>query len=174
MTTCHWSSVRKLRLAIVAAVSAHDVALFAHLLGVLLLVSGIVVAGVGQRLARRSGTVAEIATLLRVARVGVLLAAPGALVVILAGAWLVDLDGLGWHTSWLMAALALLAISFVLGALGGRRPRHARELAERLRDAGEAVTPELVRMLADRWSALANALSGLTMLGVLWLMVAKP
>jgi uncharacterized membrane protein len=65
-------------------------------------------------------------------------------------------------------------IALVLGAAGGRRPRHARELAERLRDAGDDITPELRRLLTDRWSARANLASAATMLGVLWLMVAKP
>jgi uncharacterized membrane protein len=152
----------------------HDVALFLHLLGVLTLVAGIAVASVAQALARRASGAAEIAGILRAARAGVLLAAPGAVLVIGAGAWLVHLDGLGWGTPWLDNALALLAIALVLGAAGGRRPRHARELAERLRDGGEDITPELRRLLEDRWSALANLASTAAMLGVLWLMVAKP
>jgi uncharacterized membrane protein len=95
-------------------------------------------------------------------------------VLIGAGAWLVDLDGLGWDTPWLDEAIALLAIALILGAAGGRRPRHARELAEQLRDAGDDVTPELRRLLKDRWSALANLASAAALLGVLWLMVARP
>jgi hypothetical protein len=65
------------------------------------------------------------------------------------------------------------------GSRGGpacraRHARHARELAERLRDAGGDVTPELRRLLTDRWSRAANVGSAIAMLGVLWLMVAKP
>jgi uncharacterized membrane protein len=152
----------------------HDLALYLHLVGVLTLVGGIVVAAVAQALARRSEGAAEIAAILRAARVGVLLAAPGAVVVVGAGAWLVHLDGLAWDTPWLDQALALLALAIVLGAAGGRRPRHARELAERLRDAGGDVTPELRRLLTDRWSRAANLASAIAMLAILWLMVAKP
>lgn len=156
------------------AMSTRDFALFLHLIGVLTLVSGIAVAAVAQGVARRAPGAAEIAAILRVARVGVLLAAPGVVVVIGAGAWLVGLEGLAWDTPWLTKALGLLALALLLGAAGGRRPRQARELAERLRDAGEGVTPELRALLADRRSALANLASAAAMLGVLWLMVAKP
>lgn len=154
--------------------SSHDVALFLHLLGVLTLVAGIAVAAVAHALARRATSATEIAAILRAARTGVPLAAPGLIVVVAAGAWLVHLDGIGWDTPWLSKALGLLAIALVLGAAGGRRPRQAREQAERLRDAGHDITPELRRLLNDRWSALANLASAIAMLGVLWLMVAKP
>jgi uncharacterized membrane protein len=154
--------------------STHDVALFLHLLGVLTLVAGIATAAVAQAVARRASAPGEVAAILRAARVGVLLAAPGVVVVVGAGAWLVHLDGLGWGTSWLVGALGLLVLALVLGAAGGRRPRHARELAERLRDAGAEITPELRALLDDRLSALANLASAVAMLGVLWLMVAKP
>jgi uncharacterized membrane protein len=154
--------------------STHDVALFLHLLGVLTLVAGVATAAVAQAVARRASAPAEVAAILRAARAGVLLAAPGVVVVVGAGAWLVHLDGLGWGTSWLAGALALLVLALVLGAVGGRRPRHARELAERLRDAGGEVTPELRALLDDRLSALANLASAAAMLGVLWLMVAQP
>jgi uncharacterized membrane protein len=152
----------------------HDVALFLHLVGVLTLISGIAVAGVGQAVARRAASAAEVATVLRVARAGVLLAAPGAVIVVGAGLWLVHLDGLGLGEPWLSQALGLFVVAIVLGAVGGRRPRHARELAERLGAAGEPVTPALRRLLDDRWSALANLVAAAAMLGVLWLMVAKP
>jgi uncharacterized membrane protein len=152
----------------------HDAALFLHLLGVLTLFSGVAIAAVGHRAARRSSDAGEIAAVLRLARAGVLLAAPGLIVVVGAGAWLVHLDGLGWDEPWLTKALGLLVLALVLGALGGRRLRHARELAERLRDAGEEVTPELRALLGDRLSAAANLASTVAMLGVLWLMVAKP
>jgi uncharacterized membrane protein len=154
--------------------STHDVALFLHLLGVLTLVAGVATAAVAQAVARRAAAPGEVAAILRAARVGVLLAAPGVVVVVGAGAWLVHLDGLAWGTGWLVGALGLLALALVLGAAGGRRPRHARELAERLRDAGAEVTPELRALLDDRLSTLANLASAVAMLGVLWLMVAKP
>src|SRR4051794_30280981 len=119
----------------------HDVALFLHLVGVLTLVSGIAVAGVGQAVARRAAGAAEVATILRMARVGVLLAAPGAVIVVGAGLWLVHLDGLGLDESWLSQALGLFVVAIVLGAVGGRPPRHAPELAQRPGAAGGAGTP---------------------------------
>ena len=73
--------------------STHTVALFCHLLGVLLLTSGIVLAAVAFETARRRQEPAEIALILALARIGVLLVVPGALLVLGFGLWLVDLGG---------------------------------------------------------------------------------
>lgn len=152
-----------------------DLALFLHLLGVLGLTSGIVLAAVAHARARRSADIGEVVALLRLARTGVLLAAPSALVVVGAGAWLVGIAGhLDWSTGWLRAAVALFVVSLLLGGAGGRRLRHARELAERLQASGGEPTRELGELLGDRPSQIANLASAAAMAGVLWLMVAKP
>jgi uncharacterized membrane protein len=154
--------------------SSFHAALFLHLLGVLTVVSGIAVAAVAHASARRAGEVAAVAALLGAARTGVLLAAPGSLVLIGGGVWLVHLEHLPWDTDWLDHALVLFGVSLVLGAAGGRTPRQARVLAERLVAAGEPATPELRTLLDAPRARIANAASALAMLGVLWLMVAKP
>jgi uncharacterized membrane protein len=151
-----------------------DIALFLHLLGLLGLAAGIAAAALAHALARRSGSAGEIAALLGVARCGVLLAAPSALLLVGAGVWLVTLERLGWGTSWLRAAIGLFVVSLILGAAGGRRARQARELAGQLHAAGHAPSPRLRRLLADRPSQIANVASTLAMIAVLWLMVAKP
>ncbi|MGD9695033.1 MAG: DUF2269 family protein [Thermoleophilia bacterium] len=152
----------------------HDLALFLHLLGVVAMLSGIVVAAVAHGAARRRSTAAEVAALLGAARTGVLLAGPGALVVVGSGAWLVDLLGIGYGAGWLSAALALLAAALVLGALGGRAPKRARLLAEQHAAARQPVSPQLRALLDDRPSRLLNHASALLMIGVLALMVFKP
>lgn len=153
---------------------AHDLALFLHLLGVLGLVSGVVLAAVAHGRARRAVELGEIVALLRLARSGVLLAAPCALVLVAAGVWLADLDRLGWHTGWLRAAVGLFLLSAVLGAAGGRLPRRARELAEQLHASGGEPNEALDELLDGRPSRIANLASAAAMVGVLWLMVAKP
>jgi uncharacterized membrane protein len=158
----------------VSDADAHDLALFLHLLGVVTLMAGIAIAAVAHARARREESTEGVVVLLRLARTGVLLAAPAALVVIGAGAWLVSLDQLDWDTGWLRSAIGVFVLSLVLGAAGGRRPRQARELAERLRADGQPPNDALRALLDDRASLLANVASGVAMLVVLWLMVAKP
>jgi uncharacterized membrane protein len=153
---------------------AHDIALFLHLLGVITLMAGIAIAAVAHARARTADSAEAVVVLLRLARTGVLLAAPAALVVIGAGAWLVSLDHLGWDTGWLRSAIGVFIVSLLLGAAGGRRPRQARELAEQLRRDGQRPNDALRALLDDRASLLANVASGVAMLVVLWLMVAKP
>lgn len=154
--------------------TTRDLALFLHLAGVLALAAGIAIAAVTHRHARRADQAADVALLLRTARAGVLLAAPGAVLLLAAGIWLIHLEHLDLHVRWLREAIGLFIIAGVLGAAGGRRPLQARELAEHLRAAGSPVTSELRRLLDDRISMVANIASSAAMLGVLWLMVAKP
>jgi uncharacterized membrane protein len=156
-------------------VNDYNVALFLHLLGVLLLVSGIVVAGAAHTQASRRRVPGEIAALLVLARAGVLLAAPGVLLVVGAGVWLVNLeDDIGMDTGWLQAALGLFVVAMVLGALGGQQPKRARLLAQSLEQEGGPVSVELEVLLEDRRARYLNSLSALAMLGILALMVFKP
>lgn len=156
--------------------TARNLALFLHLVGVLALVAGVASAAVAHRQARRADRAADVAVLLRMARAGVLVAAPGTLLLLAAGVWLIHLERLGLHVRWLRDAIGLFVLAAVLGGTGGRRPRQARELAEAVRDSDAAarVDDRLRRLLDDRVSMLANAASSLAMLGVLWLMVTKP
>jgi len=152
-----------------------DLALFLHLMGVLLFVAGVVVAGVAFESARRREAPAEIALLLEQARWGALLAVGGVGLLFVCGLWLVELsDEVGFDTSWLDGALGLFVLAVLLGSLAGRRPRQARELAERLAREGAAANPELRALLDDRDSRLANYTSAALVLAILALMVFKP
>jgi uncharacterized membrane protein len=155
-------------------VNEYDVALFFHLLGAFALVAGTVVAGVAFEAARRRRVPAEIALLLGLTRVGVALVGAGTLLVLGFGLWLVDLGHWGFDTGWIVAALVLLAVTIVLGAAGGQRPKRARRLAVQLRDDGAADTRELRRLLDDRAGNAANYLAALLLLAIIVLMVFKP
>ena len=149
-------------------------ALLIHLLGAFLLVSGMAVAGVASETARRRDASAEIALLLGLSRIGVALVGGGTLLVVGAGAWLADLGGFGFSTGWLMAAITLFVVAVVLGAIGGQRPKRARQLAGRLAAAGETISAELRGLLDDRASRASNYASALLILAILVLMVWKP
>jgi uncharacterized membrane protein len=151
-----------------------EIALFFHLLGALLFVSGIVVAGVAFEAARRRRDPAEIALLLGLTRVGVLLVLVGALDVLAFGLWLVDIEGVGYDAGWIQAALGLYVVALLLGGIGGQRPKQARRLATELATAGEPETPQLRALLDDRLSFAANYASAAALLGILALMVFKP
>jgi uncharacterized membrane protein len=151
-----------------------EVALFGHLLGAFLLVSGTVVAGVAFEAGRRRGTPAEIVLLLGLARVGAAFVGIGLLAVLGFGLWLVHLGDWGYEAGWVDAAIALFVVSAVLGGYGGQAPKRARQLARRLAAEGRPVTDELRALLADRAALLANYASAILMIAILVLMVWKP
>jgi MFS family permease len=132
-----------------------------------LFVSGAVLAAAASEVARRRDDVREIALVLGLARIAVALVAAGAVLVIAFGLWLVDLTG-GFR-GWSFAALVLFAVAAALGAAGGRRPRHARLLAEE-----RGPIAEVRRLLDDPWSRAANYTSGVIVLAILALMVWQP
>jgi uncharacterized membrane protein len=150
------------------------VALFFHLLGALMLVSGMVVAGAAFESARRRRSAAEIAALLSLTRVGVILVGVGALLLLGFGLWLVHLAGFSYSAGWISAALALYVVAMALGGIGGQRPKQARLLATRLAAEGASVNDELRGLLDDRASRAENYLSGLAVLVIFGLMVFKP
>lgn len=152
--------------------SADDWALFFHLLGGFLFVGGVIVAGVAFEAARRRHQPAEIALLLGLTRVGVLLVAVGALVVLPFGLWLVHLGDWGYGAGWADSALALFVA--VLGAVGGQRPKRARKLAKQLTREQQPERAELRALLDDRGALALNYLSGLLVLAMVVLMVFKP
>jgi uncharacterized membrane protein len=149
-------------------------ALFLHLLGAFLFVGGVIVAGVAFEAARRRRRPSEIALLLGLTRIGVLLVALGALLVLPFGLWLVHLERSGYGAAWVEAALALFVVVSALGGVGGQRPKRARKLAERLAREGDAETPELRALLDDRPTLAANYLSAVLVLAIVVLMVFKP
>jgi uncharacterized membrane protein len=155
-------------------VSKLEIALFFHILGALLFVAGIVVAGVVFESARRREEPGEIALLLGLARWGVLLVLLGATLVLGFGLWLVHIEALSYGTGWIQWAITLYVIALLLGGVGGRRPKQARRLATRLREEGAPITPELRALLNDRIADAANYLSALAVLAILVLMVFKP
>jgi uncharacterized membrane protein len=148
--------------------------LFLHLLGVLVFVAGIVVAGVALESARRRQRADEIALLLGLSRVGAAMVGIGALLLFACGLWLVELAEFGFGTGWIVAAIVLFVAAMALGGLGGRRPKQAREVATRLAERGDPVSAELRALLDDPASRAANFVSSAMILAVLGLMVFKP
>jgi uncharacterized membrane protein len=153
----------------VVAAGTTDVALFFHLLGALLLFAGLAVAGAGFEAARRRRAVGEIALLLSLTRVGVALVGVGSLLALVFGLWLVHLEHVGYGAGWVDGALGLFVAMAVLGAVGGRRPRHARELAQ-----GGGSEADVRRLLDDPVTLALNYASLAIVVAIVVLMVFKP
>jgi uncharacterized membrane protein len=150
-------------------------ALLLHLVGVTLLFAGMAVAAVAEAGARRQERPDVIAALLGLTRTGVALVAAGALLIVGSGLWLIEASN-GLYSlgePWVAAALGLLLLAFVLGGLGGQRPKRARRLAART--AGEpGDLAELRALLDDPVSRALNYAAALAVVAALVLMVWKP
>lgn len=149
-------------------------ALLFHLVGAFLFVGGAIVAAVGFEAARRRTLPGEVALLLALTRVGVLLVALGALLVLPFGLWLVSLGPWDFGTGWVDASLALFAAAAVLGWVGGQSPKQARLLAARLDREGRNGNAKLRALLDDRLARAANYATALLVLAIVVLMVFKP
>jgi uncharacterized membrane protein len=148
--------------------------LFLHLVSAFLLVAGATAAGIAQISALRRERPSEIALLLRVARPGVLLLNVGALGTLAFGIALAEDTDIGLGTGWVSAAIALWVVMMLLGGLGGRSARHARELAERLAEEGDRPSEELRSLVSHRPSLLLSYASTAVIVAILVLMVWKP
>ena len=151
----------------------YEWALFAHLAGAISFFAGLAVAALGQAAARRRSRPAEMAVLLGTARSGVVLVGAGLLLVLGSGFWLLDLTVYGFD-AWVVAALALLALSVVAGGVGGQAPKRARRLAKRLAREDDAPSRELEALLHDRLAAALNWAAAAAAVAILVLMVWKP
>jgi uncharacterized membrane protein len=157
-------------------VDDRDWALLLHLAGVVLLFSGMILAGFALAAARRRERPGEIAALLGLTRSGVALVTAGGLLLVASGLWLIEATGEVYSLGdgWIAGSLGLLVLAFVLGAAGGQRPKRARQLATGLgRDDRE--TGEDLRRLLDRGASDAfNYAAALAVIAALVLMVWKP
>ena len=151
----------------------YDWALLLHLVGAIAFFSGMAVASAAELGAWRRERCGEVAAVLALARLGVLVVGAGLVLVVASGLWLVDETGRSLGDGWIVAALLLLVASLLLGAVGGRRARHARVLAT-ARPPDASVDGALGALLRDRPSLAANLLASAAAIGVLVLMVWRP
>lgn len=152
----------------------NNVAFFFHILGVLLFVSGIVVAGVAFESARRREHPAEVATLLGLSRIGAMIVGPGTLLTGAFGLWLVHLGRWHYDSFWVDCSVVLFVAALALGGRGGERPRRARLLATELAARDAPMTDELRELLNDRATQAQNYGALLLVLAIVAVMCFKP
>jgi uncharacterized membrane protein len=154
-------------------VTAYDWALLLHLVAVIGFFSGMAVATAAQLGAWRRERAGEVAAVLAQARLGALLVAVALVLVVGSGLWLVDETGRSIGDGWISASLLLLLVSLLLGAIGGRKAKQARVLATS-QAPGAETSPEILALLRDRASLIANLLAAAAAVAILVLMVWRP
>ena len=156
--------------------TGYEVALFFHLLGVLLLAGGSTATAVLGIAASRTSTTRLIEQYTRLSATAErALIIPGAILLFAAGLWLVNEAGYGYGDGWLIAAYVIFAAAFTTGAfvLGPANMRvHAR--AAVLLAEGTEESEELQRMAAAPLIAALGMLEHVAIVVFLWLMIAKP
>jgi uncharacterized membrane protein len=151
----------------------YDWALLLHLAAVICFFSGLAIATAAQIGAWRRERSGDVAAVLSLARVGVLVVGVGLVLVVGSGLWLVDETRRSLDDGWISASLLLLVVSLLFGAVGGRKAKLARRLAER--QAPDAPVGREVRaLLRDRAALAANVIAAAAALGILVLMVWRP
>jgi uncharacterized membrane protein len=155
-------------------VALTHVLLFFHLLGAVSFFAGAAVAGTLQLAAIQRERPSEVSALLRLTWVGAVLVGIGALFTLVFGIALAEHEDFGLSPTWIQAALGLWVAAMALGAYGGRTARHARHLAERLAEEGDATSPELRALVSARGPLWASYASGLILFAILALMVWQP
>ena len=161
--------------AVTLATTLYQWLLFLHVTSAGLFLAGAVVAGVAQITALQRERPSEIATLLRLARFGVVFVGLGSLGALGFGLWLAGyVEGYSFGDTWIAASIALWVVSQALGGAGGRSARHARERAEQLAGAGDEPDAELCALLAHRPSLLLSWASTGAVVAILVLMIWKP
>jgi uncharacterized membrane protein len=156
-------------------VSTYQWLLFFHLLSAFAFFGGAVAAGILQLGATARERPSEIAAILRLARVSALVVGVGALGTLVFGMALVgEVEGYDMSDTWLAVSLALWVVAMVLGGLGGRTARHAREHAQRLAGGGDVPSAELRAQVAHRPSLYASYASLAILVVIVLLMVWRP
>jgi uncharacterized membrane protein len=154
-------------------VTSYDTALLVHLVAAIGFFAGITLAAAAHSAALRRERPGEIAAVLGLARTGVILVAAATILVLVSGLWLIEETGHSLGDGWLAVSLGLLVASGVLGAVGGRKPKEARRLAERA--AGDATAdPRIAELLRHGGALAANVAAGAAALAILVLMVWRP
>lgn len=153
--------------------SAEKIGLLVHLLGAFAFIGGVLTAGVAYETARRRRSAIEVAAVLRVARTGAIVALVGGVVLLVGGFWLAGHLDL-FRRRWLEASVLAFILSMAFGAVGGRRPKKARELATSIASGVGGDPDDLRRLLNDAGSRLLNYVSAFLALAVLVLMTWQP
>lgn len=145
------------------------VVLFGHIVGVLILFVAFALEWVALRQLRRSATVDELMSWVEFTRLLPRLHRAAAPLILLTGAYMASELSL-WQSGWIPVSLASLVILAIVGMTGGARLRALGRVSTAGPDASEIVRDPA----GARWLVVSFRLRVSAMLGIVYLMVAKP
>ncbi|MGH8962954.1 MAG: DUF2269 family protein [Jatrophihabitantaceae bacterium] len=155
----------------------YDVALFGHLIGVVVLISAVVMTVSGLVRAQRASTVSQIRIATGAVPLADRLIPPAMLLVLGFGLYMVARHGddgsIAWDAGWLDVSLAIFAVMAVLGP--AVETKRAKALWTAARAAtGEAITPQLDRLRRDPILTQVSMFGSCQLVAFLYLMSNKP
>lgn len=149
-----------------------QIALFFHLIGAFLFVSGSIGILMIRYTANSYTKPLEISLLLRTARYLVPLVAAGLILTIGFGLWLAHIENY-WTESWLIGTYVLVGYMVLVGGYAGGRDKKTRLLAESMQEH-EYPNAELLRHLKNSFTIGLNISMIVAIVLVIALMVFKP
>lgn len=154
--------------------SFYSVALFAHILGVLGVFSGIALDWTTIVRLRRAQTRSTMLEATSLVRFQARLVQISALLLLIAGIYM-TVTAWGWDRPWIRGSLlGLVVMGALSGGVHGRRLGVIRKAAAEAGAFGASIPPALQRRMADPVLLTSVQTAGLLGLGVVFLMTVKP
>ena len=153
--------------------SDYTLALFAHILGVIGLFSGIVLDWTTILRLRRAQSMAQVREATGLVGAQARLIQVSSLLILIAGAYMAETVW-GWNIAWILVSLAALILMGALsGAVSARRLKAIQRAAAGESAAG-GISPALQQRIADPLLVTASQTAAMIGLGVVFLMTTKP
>jgi uncharacterized membrane protein len=154
----------------------YDWLLVAHIAGVFMVAAALALVTVCVLAARRRERPSDVALMLGIVQRNVWLFSVGGGLILLFGIVLVlDLDErYSFGDGWILGALVLWLAATITGIRAGRTYGSAHATAVRLAADGDRPSPELAGLVRDRGAMVMHALSILSVLVAVVLMIYKP
>ena len=148
-----------------------------HVTGAFLMLGGgTVAATLNLAAARRDRKPSEVVLLFGLIRIAVVALTIGAILAFVFGLWLVHQAPFNYSYTegWVIAAIILLIVSSVMGAVGGRRDERTARFAQELAATNDEPSAELLGRVRDPAALVLSYGSGVLLIAVLALMIWKP
>lgn len=151
--------------------SLYVIFLYVHVIGAIGYSAGVLIGLLGLFSLRHARSVEEVRSLLELQELTGLISGISLLLTVIAGLYMAATVW-GWQTGWINVALGSLVLLLGMGVLMGRR-RHAIALQAKAMSDGP-LPDSLVQRIYDPWMALGIYTLVTLVLGLVYLMTAKP
>lgn len=149
----------------------HTIFLYIHVIGAIGYSAGTLISVLGLWSLRRASRIEEVRSLLELQEQTGLVSGISLLLTVIAGLYMATTVW-GWRMGWIDVALGSLVLLLAMGVLMGRR-RHAITLQVKETPDGP-LSDSIVQRIYDPWMALGIYTLVTLVLGLVYLMTAKP